>query len=80
MTTMFTLIDHGEAALPERQALHGESLRGSRVSLVEVVVLIVGHFAAAVSFSEIKIRYVQPLTRINYLFTNSSGLKNFLQR
>jgi len=46
-----TVLDHDEAALPERRALHGESLGGSRVSLVEVVVLVVGHFAAAVRFS-----------------------------
>ena len=60
-----TYLDHDKASLPERRALHGESLGGSRVSLVEVVVLIVGHFAAAVRFSEIKVRYVEPLNRRN---------------
>ena len=55
-------LDHDEAALPERRALHGESLGSSRVSLVEVVVLVVGHFAAAVlRFSEIQVGYVEPL-------------------
>ena len=66
MTTMISYhLDHDEAALSEGRALHGESLGGSRVSLVEVVVLIVGHFAAAVRFSEIKVRYVEPLNRRN---------------
>ena len=51
-------LDHDEAALPERRALHGESLGSSRVSLVEVVVLVVGHFAVAVRFSEIQVGYV----------------------
>ena len=58
-----TYLDHDKAALPERRALHGESLGGSRVSLVEVVVLVVGHFAAAVlRFSEIQVGYVELLS------------------
>ena len=61
MTTMISYhLDHDEAALSEGRALHGESLRGSRVTLVEVVVLIVGHFAVAVGFSEIKVGHVEP--------------------
>ena len=64
MTTMISYhLDHDEAALSEGRALHGESLGGSRVSLVEVVVLIVGHFAAAVlRFSEIQVGYVELLS------------------
>ena len=45
-------LDHDKASLPERRALHGESLGSSRVSLVEVVVLVVRHFVVAVEFSE----------------------------
>ena len=61
MTTMISYhLDHDEAALSEGRALHGESLGGSRVSLVEVVVLVVRHFAAAVRFSEVQVGYVEP--------------------
>ena len=45
-------LDHDKASLPERRTLHGESLGSSRVSLVEVVVLVVRHFDATVEFSE----------------------------
>ena len=45
-------LDHDKASLPERRTLHGESLGSSRVSLIEVVVLIVRHFVVAVEFSE----------------------------
>ena len=50
-----TYLDHDKASLPERRTLHGESLGSSRVSLVEVMVLVVRHCDAAVKFSETQV-------------------------
>ena len=55
-----TYLDHDKASLPERRALHGESLGSSRVSLVEVVVLVVRHFAAELGFSETRVGSLKP--------------------
>merc|ERR1719495_1409647 len=46
-----TILDHYKASLPERRDLHAASLGRSRVSLVEVVVLVVRHCDAAEKFS-----------------------------
>ena len=40
---MSTHLDHDEASLAERGALHGEGLGGAGVSLVEVMIVVVSH-------------------------------------